>query len=68
MVQFLTLDHIGTPISNTGPYKIKIMKIRLRHVLSWPKLGLGPKFHEVGLFWWLRKSMTDKHKHKIHVL
>ena len=35
----------------TGPYgqlpfKIKILKIWLFHVLSWPKLGLEPKFHE----------------------
>ena len=26
------------------------MKIGLRHVLSWPKLGLEPKFHESGTF------------------
>ena len=38
-------------IFNTGPYgtppplKIKISKIGLRHVLSWHKLGLEPKFH-----------------------
>ena len=36
-------------IFNTGPYgdplKIKIMKIRLRHVLSWLKLRLEPKCH-----------------------
>ena len=43
------------PIFNTGPYgdpplKIKISKIGLRHVLSWPKLGLEPKFHESGTF------------------
>ena len=42
--QFLTLDHMGTPL------KIKISKIGLRHVLSWPKLGLEPKFHESGTF------------------
>ena len=35
--------------SNTGPYgdpplKIKISKIGPRHILSWPKLGLEPKF------------------------
>ena len=30
--------------------KIKISKIGLRHVLSWPKLGLEPKFHESGTF------------------
>ena len=37
-------------IFNTGPYgdpplKIKILKIGLRHILSWPKLSLEPKFH-----------------------
>ena len=42
-------------IFNTGPYgdpplKIKILKIGLRHVLSWPKLGLEPKFHKSGTF------------------
>ena len=42
-------------IFNTGPYgdpslKIKISKIGLRHVLSWPELGLAPKFHESGTF------------------
>ena len=42
-------------IFNTGPYgdpplKIKISKIGLRHVLSWPKLGLEPKFHDPGTF------------------
>merc|ERR1711923_93834 len=42
---FLTLDHMGTP-----PLKMKISKIGLRHVLSWPKLGLEPKFHESGTF------------------
>ena len=34
---------------NTGlywtPLKIEISKIGLRHVLSWPKLGLESKFH-----------------------
>ena len=40
---------------NTGPYgdpplKIKISKIGLCHVLSWPKLGLEPKFHDPGTF------------------
>ena len=38
---------------NTGPYgetplKIKILKIELRHVLSWPKLGLELKCHDPG--------------------
>ena len=44
-------------IFNTGPYgtplpplNIEISKIGLRHVLSWPKLGLEPKFHEPGTF------------------
>ena len=42
-------------IFNTGPYeepplKIKISKIGLSHVLSWPKLGLEPKFYESGTF------------------
>ena len=32
------------------PLKIKILKIGLRHVLSWPKLSLGPKFHDSGTF------------------
>ena len=44
-----------THFFNTGPYgdpplKIKISKIGLRHVLSWPKLGLEPKFHDPGTF------------------
>ena len=30
------------------PLKTKISKIVLRHVLSWPKLGLEPKFHDPG--------------------
>ena len=42
---FSTLTHMGTP-----PLKIKISKIGLCHVLSWPKLGLEPKFHETGTF------------------
>ena len=29
---------------------MKISKIGLRHVLSWPKLGLGTKFHEPRTF------------------
>ena len=44
-------------IFNTGPQgewgaplKIKILKIGLRHVLSWPKLSLVPKFHDSGTF------------------
>ena len=30
--------------------KIKILKIGLRSDLSWPKVGLEPKFHEAGTF------------------
>ena len=41
---FLTLDHMGPPL------KIKILKIGLRHVLSWPKLSLEPKCHDPGTF------------------
>ena len=32
------------------PLKIKILKIGIRSDLSWPKLGLEPKFHEGGSF------------------
>ena len=28
------------------PLKFKLSKIGLRHVLSWPKLGLEPKCHD----------------------
>ena len=41
------------------PLKIKISKIGLRHVLSWPKLGLEPKFHELGTFGGFGKSLSD---------
>ena len=42
-------------ILNTGPYgdpalKIKILKSGFRSDLSWPKLGLEPKFHDPGTF------------------
>ena len=42
-------------IFNTGPYgdpplKIKISKFGLRHVLSWPKVGLESTFHDPGTF------------------
>ena len=42
-------------IFNTGPYegpplKTKISKIGLHHILSWPKLGLEPKFHDPETF------------------
>ena len=32
------------------PLKFKLSKIGLRHVLSWPKLGLEPKFQDAGTF------------------
>ena len=37
---------------NTGPspLEINISKIVLRHVLSWPKLGVESDFHEAGTF------------------
>ena len=41
-INFLT--HMGTPL------KIKILKIGLRHVSSWPKLDLEAKFHDPGTF------------------
>ena len=30
--------------------KMKSLTIGLRYVLSWPKLGLEPKFHDPGTF------------------
>ena len=55
---------------NTGPYgvpplKIKISKIGLRSDLSWPKLGLEPKFHDPGTFGGFGKR---EQTNKIHVL
>ena len=44
---------------------MKISKIGLRHVLSWPKLGLEPKFHDPGFFGGFGKRGQT---HKIHVL
>ena len=42
--------------------KIKILKIGLQHVLSWPKLGLEPKFHEPGTFGGFgKREHTDTH-------
>ena len=41
--------------------KIKILKIRLRSDLSWPKVGLEPKFHEPGTFRKTRKN-TQTHR------
>ena len=61
-------------IFNTGPYgdlplKMKISKIGLRHVLSWPKLGLEPKCQDPGTFGGFRKrGQTHRQTDKIHVL
>ena len=49
----IRLDNRKGAIFNTGPYgdpllKVKKSKIGLRHVSSWPKLGLEPKFNESG--------------------
>ena len=42
--------------------KIKISKIGLRSDLSWPKLGLEPKFHEPGTFGGFgKREQTYKH-------
>ena len=49
--------------------KIKISKIGLRHVLSWPKLGLEPKFHDPWTFGGFgKRGHTDRQTDKIHVL
>ena len=54
-------------IFNTGPYgapplKMEISKIGLRHVLSWPKLGLEPKYHEPGTFGAFgKREQTHRH-------
>ena len=45
--------------------KMKISKIGLRHVLSWPKLGLKSKFHDHGTCGgWEKRGQT----YNIHVL
>ena len=55
---------MGTP-----PLKIKISKIGLRSDLSWPKLGLEPKFHDPGTFGGFgKRGHTDTQTDKIHVL
>ena len=38
------------PYGGLPPLKIKISKIGIRHVLSWPKLGLQPKLQDPGTF------------------
>ena len=50
---------MGTP-----PLKMKISKIGLRHVLSWSKLGLEPKFHDPGTFGGFgKRGQTDRQTH-----
>ena len=58
---FLTLDHMGTL-----PLKMKISKIGLRHVLSWPKLGL--EHDPVSFCGFGKRGQTNPQTHKIHVL
>ena len=39
-----------------------MQKIALRHVLSWSKLGLEPKFHDPGTFGGFgKRGQTDTH-------
>ena len=45
--------------------EITILKIGLRHVLSWPKIGIEPKFHDAGTFGGFGKC---EQTNKIHVL
>ena len=41
--------------------KIKMLKIGLRSDLSWPKVGLEPKFHDAGTFGGFgKRAQTDK--------
>ena len=45
--------------------KMKNSKIGLRHVLSWPKVGLDPKFHDPGIFGGFgKRGQTDRHTHR----
>ena len=47
----------------------KAPKIGLRSDLSWPKVGLEPKFHETGTFGGFGKcEQTHTHTDKINVL
>ena len=52
----------GTPLKNQN-------FDGFRHVLSWPKLGLEPKFHDPGTFGGFgKREQTYRQTHKIHVL
>ena len=54
-------------IFNTGPYgdpplRIKILKIGLLSDVSWPKVGLKPKFHDPGTFGGFgKREQTHRH-------
>ena len=45
--------------------EITILKIGLRHVLSWPKIGIEPNIHDAGSFGGFGKC---EETNKIHVL
>ena len=48
---------------------IKILKIGLRSDLSWPKVGLQPKFHGPGTFGGFgKRERSDRQTYTIHVL
>ena len=68
----LSLVVVNTwPCGDTPPLsKIKISKIGHRHVLSSPKLGLEPKFHDPGTFGGFGKRgqtdrQTDRQNHRL---
>ena len=51
-----------TPKRPLESVKIKILKIGLRSDLSWPKLGLEPKFYDPGTFGGFgKREQTDRH-------
>ena len=54
---FETLDHMGTPLK-----KNKISKIGLRHVLSWPKLGVETNVMTLGLLVASENMDTQTHR------
>ena len=58
----------GEKTRKTHSLKIKISKIGIRHVLSWLKLGLEPKFHEPGTFGGFRKREQSCILHPVDFL
>ena len=45
--------------------KMKNSKIGIRHVLSWPKVGLEPKFHDPGTFGGFgKRGQTHRQTHR----